>query len=378
MRFASISMIFIVVCVAGCPAKKPQPAAKNDAAVTVAPPPTPSPDAQEIAVDPSVASALDMRTQGGSGAGSGSAAAETDVDAGVEAAIKRKRAMLGNAVASADANAKKGEQDVANSDRGTKEQRAAAVKALQAGWQHGHSPQANALFDGEADAEINLKKKIAKARKKPAGEAQEDIAKALEEFPGDADRATQDAQRKASENQMVKLLEAAAPLAVFAGCLALGGGAVCGVIASFGSKLFGNNPGTQYSTQLGDVLNDIPKILDGSCDLACLLGLVGDGPNPPTDEALEELFKGLGGTGRDYAKYHDAVTRGARDVKKFIACAKDVTDPVRDILSSEKCRAALKSVGIDDPTIVLPKLEAAKCVEGDDRDQGLCIQVHVK
>lgn len=316
---------------------------------------------------------MQQRTQGSAAnVGSGSGATD-DVDAAVEAAIKRRRATLKEAADTADARDKAAGQEVAASNQGTKKQRDDIVKAMHDGWQDGHSPQANAIFDGEAKAEMDLRRKIADAKKRPPAEIKPAIDKAIEDFPGEADKATEEARAAATEDQVTKLLKAAAPLAAFAGCLAIGGGPICGAVAAFIAKLFGANPGTEYSKQIGALLGDSDKILSGSCDLECLLHLVGGGTTIPSDSAITDLFKGISGDGRDYEKWKDVVTKGARGLSGFIECAKDVKVPAQDLTSSKKCEKAFKSVGLTGHLeTYLPKIE--KCVQTDDKRQAICFR----
>src|SRR4051812_33921337 len=81
----------------------------------------------------------------------------SDIDRNVELAIARQHAALAGPVARADARQREAEAAVASSQLGTAEDRARTVSAMQRSWRDGHSPQAQAIFDGEADAERKLR-----------------------------------------------------------------------------------------------------------------------------------------------------------------------------------------------------------------------------
>lgn len=299
-----------------------------------------------------------------------------DINAGVEEAIKRRRLALVAPVKEADARDLAAQQGVERSDRGTPAQREAIVKHMKDAWSGGHSPQANAYFDGQAKAEEALRTKVARALTLPKAEIAPAVDKAVKDFPDDADEAVEDARQEATDDQVLGLIKAAAPLAAFAGCLALGGGAICAAVATFIGQVLGGDPSTDLSTQLGAMLTDVAAIAAGTCDENCFLGLFGGSTKVPNDAVRRQLFKGLADAGRDYQEFEEPLKKALAELPHFVNCAKDIGDPARELASSNACKQAFKRVGLREPKDYIDKL--ATCVDIDDQKQALCLRIHVK
>lgn len=275
----------------------------------------------------------------------------TAIDRDIATAIRRRHEQIDGAVKKADERERQAEAEVERSKLGSPADRAKAVAAMKASWKNDHSPQANAIVDTEAAVEDKFQKDIDAAKTQPPEKQKDLLEQLVRQFPQNATDATTHAEHQAATDQLEKLIKTAAPLAIFAGCMALGGGPVCGLFAGILSKAFGGKELTHTDDIVG-VINDVQHILSGDCDLSCLEEMALRTPldDATVDEVASKLGKAVGKSDEMKA-IADAVKKRSRVAKDVVACITDIHstssagDIVKEMRLSNKCATAVGMFG---------------------------------